>query len=100
MPLRKVALDRRTDGSWPEPDGEIVDTISVGTEVLRLLVRTEEEDPEPGAGRGLDPADLSVSELRKELRGERLTDAEREVLLDLEKDGKNRKTAIEAIKDA
>lgn len=97
MALRKVAFERRDDGTWPEPDGEIVEVLTVGTETIRLLVREKRILDDVAL---FDPTEYSVSGLRDELGDYDPTTEEREAMLALEREGSNRKTAIQAIEDA
>ena len=48
----------------------------------------------------LNPSDYTVDELEAELEGLELSDADREALLDAERDGDARETAIDAIAEA
>jgi hypothetical protein len=60
----------------------------------------EEDGPPDDVELPVDPSEHTVSDLEKALADVELSDTEREALLDAERDGKDRDTAIEAIEEA
>lgn len=46
MVLHKVTKNRRDDGTWEEPDGEIIQVLSEGRGNLTMLVREDSDADE------------------------------------------------------
>lgn len=73
---------------YEEPDGEFLEFIESGNNTITVLTRVEQVEPL------LDPANYSVSDLKKELQGQDLGDEYIDALIEAEESDKGRKTAI------
>lgn len=84
--------------TYEEPDGELLELISVNNQTLSVLTRVEPDKVETPP---VDPTELTVSELNGALEEDVYdwNQSSLRGLLDAEKDGKDRTTAINAIKD-
>jgi len=109
--LKVVTLNGRTHDTFPEPDGEIITVIEQNTrhDTITLLTRVDESSLEDAAEAAapvesppIDPGDLSVSDLRSALADDDYdwNAAALRGLLQAEKDGEARSTAIDSIEEA
>jgi hypothetical protein len=97
--LREETLKQKEARTYEEPDGEFFELISTGSNTITVLTRVE-SDKVGGVESPFDPTEYSVSNLKKQkLRGNDLTDEEVDALLEAEEEGKDRITAINAIKE-
>jgi hypothetical protein len=93
--LREV--ERR---KYEEPEGELIEVLGTGTNTVTVLTRVESENARIETP-PIDPDQLTVSEIQDALGNEGY-DWNQPVLLGLleaEKEGKNRTTAINAIEE-
>lgn len=88
---------------YEEPDGEYLELIGSGSNTISVLTRVDDDESDSGKGGAeapFDPVDHTVSELKDSLdHGSGLDDDELLALLEAEERGKNRTTAINAIKE-
>lgn len=91
--LHEEKLSSVKPGLYEEPDGEFLELINVNINTITVLTRVEEVGPP------IDPSDYSVNELKDELRGRVLSEDEVGALIEEEKDGKNRVTALQFFND-
>lgn len=84
--------------SYEEPDGELIEMIDSGRNTITVLTRADpnkaEEVPPP-----VDPGNYTISELKDVLGDETWDEESLDLILEAEKEGKNRKTAIKAIQN-
>jgi hypothetical protein len=100
--LQEETLSKVGENRYEEPDGEYLELVQSNSNTITVLTRVggdkvvKEVLPEPSK--------YTVSELETELeekvRTEGLTPDQKDTLIADEKSGKNRATAIEAIKEA
>lgn len=95
--LKEETLRPTGNRTFEEPDGEFLQVIDRGSNTISVLSRVEAEDEEVYPP--FDPKEYSVKELRQELEDGDFSADELQALLDAEKGGKGRKTAVIAIED-
>jgi len=103
-------LRRKKNRQYEEPEGEFLELIGKGSNTITVLTRVEEAEESSDKGpvdisEDLpDPSNYSVADLEAELKEkvqtEGLSVEQRKHLIHEEESGKNRKTAITAIKEA
>jgi hypothetical protein len=92
--LREVEVERDRQDGYKEPDGEIVEVLEVNPNTLMLLMKEERVPPLL-----FNPEGFTVAELSDKVAEVDPDEATRRHLIEAEQDGKNRATAIEAIKN-
>lgn len=94
--LKVETLKRTDDNLFPEPSGELVEVLEKKRNKLRVVSKVEEVSEEQAP---LDPTDYTVSELGDKLDNILLTADQEELLREKECQNKNRKTALETIRE-
>jgi len=93
--LQEETLKRTEQRQYEEPDGELVEVMDRGNNTITVLTRV---DSDKGVAR-VDPSEYSVADLKDELDGTIADPALIEAIIDAEKKGKNRKTALDYLND-
>lgn len=85
---------------YEEPNGEFLEMIDSGSNTITVLTRVD-SDKAQEVTLPFEPSDQTVATIKEQLENEEQfwTDERLEKLLDAEKSGKNRMTAISAIED-
>lgn len=98
--LKEETIKRQDNDLFEEPSGEFLELVRIGSNSLTVLTRVDTgkvavESPP------VDPSDLTVSELEKALEDDDYdwNKAALRGLLEAEREGDNRATAISAIND-
>jgi hypothetical protein len=83
--------------TFEEPDGEFLELVSSNNNTITVLTRVETDTENPAP---FDPGDYTVSELDDWMAGQSFSESQIQALHVAERDGKNRVTARELIRDA
>lgn len=106
--LKVETIDGISHNKFPEPEGTVVKVIEHNKRHNRLTVLTRVDELGEGSGEApvesspIDPAAFSVSELRSALSDDDYdwNEAALRGLLEAERSGENRSTAISSIEEA
>lgn len=93
--LKEETLNQVEQRGYEEPEGQFLELMSSGNNTITVLTRVEREK----AAAPFEPEDHTVSSLEDELGRWELTEAELDLLIEAEEQGKNRTTAINTIED-
>lgn len=91
--FKETVIERNRQDSYEEPDGELIEVLEVNPNTLTMLVRVEE------SGLLFDPEEYTVAEITDKVAEVDPDEATRHRLIEVEQDGKNRATALEALKN-
>lgn len=91
--LQEEVLQPNDDGLYEEPEGELLEVVNYTSRSLTVLTRVDTEKVPV-----VDPGDYTVAELKEELTGRNLDDDDLEALEIAEMEGKERKSALQAIR--
>jgi hypothetical protein len=98
--LQEETLMQTGQRQYEEPNGEFLEMIDSGSNTITVLTRVD-SDKAQEVTLPFEPSDQTVATIKEQLENEEQfwTDERLEKLLDAEKSGKNRMTAISAIED-
>lgn len=93
--LQEETLAEVGQRKYEEPEGEYLELIKTGRNSVTVLTKVDSDK----AAAPFEPEDHTVGSLKDELDDRDLTEAELDLLLEAEEQGKNRSTAKSAIED-
>lgn len=93
--LQEETLAEVGQRKYEEPEGEYLELIKTGRNSVTVLTKVDSDK----AAAPFEPEDHTVGSLKDELDERDLTEAELDLLLEAEEQGKNRSTAKSAIED-
>jgi hypothetical protein len=98
--LQEETLMQTGQRQYEEPNGEFLEMIDSGSNTITVLTRVD-SDKAQEVTLPFEPSDQTVATIKEQLENEEQfwTDERLAKLLDAEKGGKNRMTAISAIED-
>jgi len=95
--LKEETLESTGSRTYKEPDGEIIEVVEVTQNSITVLTRVDTDNA--GGLPFIDPSGLTVVELNEKMAEVELSEEERRALIEAESEGKDRKTAIDAIEE-
>jgi hypothetical protein len=93
--FQEETLQEIGNKQYEEAEGEFLELIKAGRNSITVLTRVDSDK----AAAPFEPEDHTVGSLRDELEQRNLSEAELDLLLEAEEQGKDRSTAKSAIKD-
>jgi len=98
--LQEETLTEIGRREYEEPNGEIIEVLKNTRNSIIVLTRVESEEV-GGVDVPINPSQLTVGTLKSKIReqGSDWTDAQVQTLIESEKRGKDRKTALAALSD-
>lgn len=98
--FKEETLQEVESRTYEEPDGEFLEIISNGSNTITVLTKVDSEKGGEQKVNTPDPSEMTVSELNDALsRRDGWKDSTLRALLEAEQDGKDRTTAVNAIKE-